>query len=553
MSELAPPPPKQLVVGGGHLVVASAAERIHADDDWDIAKDVVQSPDRAWMVGRYLHIGMPPNRNGHIFRDEHVRRNYIGIPHAPFDMLHDPSRVVGHYVDAKIVEPTRGAAQDRVPLSPYDEAPYVKALAVVYSYLFPEAADEIEKAYDAGLAFMSMSCLPDHVTCPVCDHHAPWLGYVTDARYCEHMQGRNPKWMEWPLFVGGAAIVPPTRPGWADANITRVSRWMASNPDAADHIRDQVLDVLPGDPTDLQLEALTAQLVELAYQEVATAQDAIVKIAPLWDGLVARYKHINFMPPIDVQAAANPGAAESPIVAARARALRDGFPVPPAAIERLVNELYPTGTAGVTDDGRLDAADQVALGGNATLAWAAATYQQMLTADAAHADPNDPNPGVTHTSAVIVARPPRDYADIIAEQGDVPADEVHMTLAYLGDATDLDFDALHSAVQRFAATGHTSSARIAGPGFFLDGETVAVALVDGPGLPDMRQALVDELERSGFEVVKNHGFTPHITIQYGTGQTFDVQPGYEWIVSSVELWFGDSRVVVPLTGGESPG
>lgn len=544
-----------VVDGGQRLIVATAAERIHPDDDWDIAKDVVQSPDRAFMVGRYLHIGMPPNRNGHIFRDEHVRRNYIGIAHSPFDMLHDPSRVVGHYVDAKIVEPGARSAQDRVPTDLYSEAPYVKALAVVYSYLFPEAATEIEKAFDAGLAFMSMSCLPDHVSCPACGLKAPWKGYVSDA-YCDHMQGRQPKWMEWPLFVGGAAIVPPTNPGWAEAHITRVSRWMAGNPDATDDIRDQVAAAIAGDPSDLQLETITAQLVELAYGEIATAQEAAVKIAPLWDGLVARYKDINFMPSLDVQRAAQPADAASPIIAARARALRDGYPIPPVAVERLVNELYPVGAAGVTDEGRLEGADREAMGGDATLAWAADVYQQMLAADtihAAHVDPDDPNPTGNHASAIIVIRPPREYAVVVADQGEVEVDEVHITIAYLGDAADLDRDALISAVQRFAATGHTSSARISGPGFFLDGETVAVALVDGPGLPAMHHALLAELDRSGFEVVQNHGFTPHITIRYNTGQAFDVNPGFEWQISEVEVWFAGDRIVVPLTGGEQPG
>lgn len=95
------------------------------------------------------------------------------------------------------------------------------------------------------------------------------------------------------------------------------------------------------------------------------------------------------------------------------------------------------------------------------------------------------------------------------------ADDLHVTLAYLGKG-ELDIDRLQKAVANFALGAEPIEGRISGYGRFDigDGEHAVYASVDSPALPEFRARLVATLESFGFDVAKNHGFTPHVTLEY---------------------------------------
>lgn len=106
----------------------------------------------------------------------------------------------------------------------------------------------------------------------------------------------------------------------------------------------------------------------------------------------------------------------------------------------------------------------------------------------------------------------------------VPVEEMHITLAYLGDVADLEADgheqgqALES-LMRFAGFNTLVRGRVNGLARFLqvneDGTQALVALVDSPMLDRWRAGLVDVLEHGcDLPPAKNHAFTPHITLAY---------------------------------------
>lgn len=125
-------------------------------------------------------------------------------------------------------------------------------------------------------------------------------------------------------------------------------------------------------------------------------------------------------------------------------------------------------------------------------------------------------PDVTPTSAMVAFYPSAALAQAIAVPGGLEVDDLHMTLAFLGDVTDeWDTDALTACVAGWAAACGPMTGEISGKGLFTAGELpVTYASLDLPGLPAQRELLVTMLTRAGFPPSMTHGFTPHMTIAY---------------------------------------
>jgi len=100
----------------------------------------------------------------------------------------------------------------------------------------------------------------------------------------------------------------------------------------------------------------------------------------------------------------------------------------------------------------------------------------------------------------------------------LPPDELHITLAYLGDtaAETMDREAARRVVREIAAGAPPIEGLINGQGRFIvdetEGQYAHFLTFDSPALPEMRQKLVDALKAAGIAPVENHGFTPHITL-----------------------------------------
>lgn len=432
---------------GGPIQVVSAAS-VATLDDWDIAAHVKPGPDRAFIVGRYVHGGNPPNRNGHVFRLDQLPEAMRLIPHAPLDMLHDPNRIVGTFAASTMVHPTPTARQ---ATPAFTEAPFVKVLAAVWSYHFPAEAQKIREAYENGTAFLSHSCLPEAVECPTCRHRAAWDGYTSDT-YCSHMQGVNAKEFDTPWFLGGGVIIPPIRPGWGDAFITKVERFSQTHNDKA----QAALELLGGDATALELEAMALMLLGRAYPD-------------------------------------HPDMGKE--------------------VRRLVAPKFIAPTVTAAEEQR---------------------------------------------GVIVALVPPESIRKAISDAGDQPVEEIHLTLAYLGDVEDgmvkldedaepVTLDALAAAVAVWSDGERPIMASTSGSGQFAqpDGSIVNYVSVDAPGLNEMRARLIGALESAGIAVADSHGFTPHITVSYaGDLIESDKLSGASWMIDSVEVWWAGAHAEV---------
>lgn len=115
---------------------------------------------------------------------------------------------------------------------------------------------------------------------------------------------------------------------------------------------------------------------------------------------------------------------------------------------------------------------------------------------------------------MIALYPPADIAEALAVDGGLPVSELHVTVAYVGNAADIDAEQLLAAVK--VLTGRAPIAgSIAGHARFTGGETdVAVALVDSADLEDLRRDLLDALTAAAIDVPRDHGYTGHLTQDY---------------------------------------
>jgi len=159
-------------------------------------------------------------------------------------------------------------------------------------------------------------------------------------------------------------------------------------------------------------------------------------------------------------------------------------------------------------------------------------------------------------SCMITLYPPPDAAQKLAVPGGLAPDVIHLTVAYTGDAADVDAGRLASVAQalsaRPAVAGTVSEhARFTGGS---DGDVI-VALVDSPDIDALRRDAEAALADQGIALPSEHGFTPHMSICYqdpgdpdpvGRIESFPVTFG------SVTATHGDQRTTYPFSEPGAP-
>lgn len=153
---------------------------------------------------------------------------------------------------------------------------------------------------------------------------------------------------------------------------------------------------------------------------------------------------------------------------------------------------------------------------------------------------------------MVALFPDADTAAKLALDGGVSADDLHITVAYLGKTDQVDAEALRTAAETAAARSPITG-KVAGIGRFTGGDRgdVLVALYDSAGLEQLRRDLDDALATAGLQRPRDHGYTPHLTLGY-------LDPGDDSPITRIEpaelnfeemvVAHGEERTSVPLTG-----
>jgi 2'-5' RNA ligase len=158
------------------------------------------------------------------------------------------------------------------------------------------------------------------------------------------------------------------------------------------------------------------------------------------------------------------------------------------------------------------------------------------------------------TNSTMVALKPRiDEAEAVADGDGYPAENLHVTLCYLGEI-DGDLRPVADALAAVAATHAPLVGIVGGYGQFStpDGP-VGILLPDVPGLIELRVCVADALMQAGVDYARNHGFTPHMTVddEPEPGELEEMLPlsGQALHFDSIHLVRGDrEEIEIPLVG-----
>jgi len=229
-------------------------------------KFVKHNPAMKWILGKFVEADNP-NQNKQFFTMADLEMSQPTIDHAPLNMLHNPRSIVGSFVATDMVFPLDAAAESGI------FNPYIEALAAFWSFYFPKELAAIEAADAAGSLFFSMETIAKNIICEGengCMESFPYVG-ADSATYCEHLQAHvSVRHLENPHFLAGALIVPPTRPGWNNAEARSISELVKEHQveaEAAYEMAEQAAPYLDA----RQWEFVMGELLLKAYTESAKA------------------------------------------------------------------------------------------------------------------------------------------------------------------------------------------------------------------------------------------------------------------------------------------
>ncbi|MFE2157105.1 2'-5' RNA ligase family protein [Streptomyces lydicus] len=179
--------------------------------------------------------------------------------------------------------------------------------------------------------------------------------------------------------------------------------------------------------------------------------------------------------------------------------------------------------------------------------------EHKTTASSGHIDVKTAEQQVGRGAMVALYVPAGIAGKIARPDGTAPRD-LHITLAYLGDADQFSGhpDDLAGLVAA-ALDGHQPLAgKIGGIGRFPDsgdGEPVFVP-VDVPGLSELRERVVSALALSPLAgaLRTDHGFAPHITLGYDLAKDIAAVPPIPVTFDTVHVVRGPDAIPIRLTG-----
>lgn len=153
-----------------------------------------------------------------------------------------------------------------------------------------------------------------------------------------------------------------------------------------------------------------------------------------------------------------------------------------------------------------------------------------------------------YTGVMIALFPSAEVATQLAVKGGESPEQLHVTLAYLGDKSNVaDVAGLCDVVQAFAKSWAPLGGEVSGMGVFSNSNgAITYASVDVPGLPDFRHELVKCVEAAGFAVAKDHGYTPHMTLAYADQRNIKL-PNLAITFDTVTVAAGGDRTTYTLS------
>lgn len=168
-----------------------------------------------WIMGRYVEAERA-NRNAAFWSSGDLEFGAPSVAHGPINWLHEEKHIIGAIAASELVQVEREAADDG------GVGNHIVALGAVWPAIYPNEVKAIQRASEKGSLWYSMECVSREVACLYdgCGNVPTYRAYMTERETarCDHMkQGAARRFVD-PVFLGAGIIVPPVRPGWANAD-----------------------------------------------------------------------------------------------------------------------------------------------------------------------------------------------------------------------------------------------------------------------------------------------------------------------------------------------
>lgn len=250
-------------LGAQAFVLDDAELERDISSDW-ANQHIEKNPAVKWILGRFVEADNP-NRNRQAWSLEDLRLKRPTINHAPMNMVHQARNVVGAFVATELLYPTEDVAADGAV-----QHPHIEALGVFWRYYFPNEFNAIQKAHDEGSLFFSQECVADSVRFEDVSSGKtetfPYDGPRSLSYGDWNDNAEAIRWLDNPHFLGGALILPPVNPGWANAHIKTLSQYVDEHEDLANEIFTSVEQQAPHLSAD-QIEGITLGLIKGQIKE----------------------------------------------------------------------------------------------------------------------------------------------------------------------------------------------------------------------------------------------------------------------------------------------
>ena len=185
---------------------------------------------------------------------------------------------------------------------------------------------------------------------------------------------------------------------------------------------------------------------------------------------------------------------------------------------------------------------------------AAAEHRKALYANVSEVGKEAALPKVME-GAMVAFYPTQEVASLLAVPDGLPAEDLHLTLAFLGQAVDIDESVravVESALGELAMEQGYISGMVNGVGRFFahaenNGKECIFAIIDSAGLFEFRHKVVEALIKAGLPPVSNHGFVPHMTLSYvDPGADVKAPPPLHVMFEDLWLVWGNEVISFPL-------
>jgi len=237
----------------GHRLVFAAPVTTEFDNSqlprevasaWEKAKQ--DNPYFMWIAGRYVEADRP-NRNSAYWSTADLELGQPTVTHGPINWLHEERHIVGAIAGSEMVH------VDKETASASGVGNHIVMLGAIWSHIYPQEANVIQRASENGKLWASMECVSQEVACLACNKTMGYADYMKQEARCDHMRQGMPRRFKDPTFGGVGIIVPPVRPGWANADVRVLM------PQAAKLAESQAASF--GGMSTLEAEEIVAQIL----------------------------------------------------------------------------------------------------------------------------------------------------------------------------------------------------------------------------------------------------------------------------------------------------